>query len=129
MASIRKGWFSATARRRASLVALYTANTSLPSTRIDRMPYPGPRAAVGTGRQVRPQGSDQDNEQGMGEETGGEEKRGKRQSSTSLTVPGASPVPDTVGREQEGEGGDDAGPDAGPYRCHPRGTAQRWAWR
>lgn len=47
MASMRKGWFSATARRRASLVALYTANTSLPSTRIDMMPYPGPRAAAG----------------------------------------------------------------------------------
>ena len=57
MASMRKGWFSATARRRASLVALYTANTSLPSTRMDRMPYPGPRAAVGTERPARPQGS------------------------------------------------------------------------
>lgn len=55
MASMRKGWFSATARRRASFVALYTANTSLPSTRIDMMPYPGPRAAAGTERvPVRP---------------------------------------------------------------------------
>lgn len=46
MASIRKGWFSATALRRASFVALYTAKTSFPSTRIDISPYPGPRAAM-----------------------------------------------------------------------------------
>lgn len=35
---MRKGWFSATALRRASFVALYTANTSLPSTRMESMP-------------------------------------------------------------------------------------------
>lgn len=46
MASMRKGWFSATALRRASFVALYTAKTSFPSTRIDISPYPGPRAAL-----------------------------------------------------------------------------------
>lgn len=70
MASMRKGWFSATARRRASLVALYTANTSLPSTRMDRMPYPGPRAAVGTKRQVRPQGPAETKSRAWGERGG-----------------------------------------------------------
>lgn len=59
--------------RRASLVA-YTANTSLPSTRMERMPpYPGPRAARDRGRlgpraQPRP-------EPGGGEGSGGAPSR------------------------------------------------------
>lgn len=46
MASIRTGRFSVTVMCLAALVALYTAKTSLPSTRIVAIPYAGPRAAT-----------------------------------------------------------------------------------
>lgn len=46
MASISTGrcWFTATSL--AYLVALYTASTSFPSTRIDSIPYPCPLLAI-----------------------------------------------------------------------------------
>ncbi len=40
------GLCDATAMRRASAVALYTARASPPSTRMDSMPYAGPRPAM-----------------------------------------------------------------------------------
>ena len=45
MHSINTGFDWVTAFSRALLTALYTANTSLPSTRIVSMPYAGPRDA------------------------------------------------------------------------------------
>lgn len=45
MASINTGLLSLTAISRAAFTTLYTANTSLPSTRAVVIPYPDPREA------------------------------------------------------------------------------------
>ena len=46
MASISTGLFSLTAKYLAAFVALYTANTSFPSTLMVAIPYAGPLAAT-----------------------------------------------------------------------------------